>query len=159
MLALCANDNCLQIYEGCNSPNFSSWRLAHVLEEHDLLITGISWSPITNKIVTCSHDRNAFVWSYNAAEVRCRILFIGRLWYFYSHLRHTIEEDSRTCFNLRFAELRIRHSSHNRRVHADGFSMFVSGQNRCLSYYRSIDRLHSTVEGKLLILSPVDTSL
>lgn len=70
MLALCANDNRLQIYEGCNSPSFASWRLAHVLEEHDLVISGISWSPVTNKIVTCSHDRNAFVWSYDAAQVR-----------------------------------------------------------------------------------------
>lgn len=70
MLALCANDNRLQIYEGCNNPDFASWRLAHVLEEHDLVISGISWSPVTNKIVTCSHDRNAFVWSYDAAQVR-----------------------------------------------------------------------------------------
>lgn len=68
MLALCSNDNRLQIYEGCNSPDFSSWRLAHVLEEHDLVISGISWSPVTNKIVTCSHDRNAFVWSYDADQ-------------------------------------------------------------------------------------------
>eukprot|EP00752_Nemacystus_decipiens_P010415 g9282.t1 len=68
MLALCANDNRLQIYEGCNNPSFSSWRLAHVLEEHDLVISGISWSPVTNKIVTCSHDRNAFVWSYDASQ-------------------------------------------------------------------------------------------
>lgn len=70
MVAICANDNRLQIYEGCNSPSFASWRLAHVLEEHDLIISGISWSPVTNKIVTCSHDRNAFVWSYDAAQVR-----------------------------------------------------------------------------------------
>lgn len=69
MLALCANDNRLQIYEGCNNPDFASWRLAHVLEEHDLVISGISWSPVTNKIVTCSHDRNAFVWSYDAVQV------------------------------------------------------------------------------------------
>lgn len=69
MVAICANDNRLQIYEGCNSPSFASWRLAHVLEEHDLIISGISWSPVTNKIVTCSHDRNAFVWSYDAAQV------------------------------------------------------------------------------------------
>lgn len=68
MVAVCANDNRLQIYEGCNSPTFASWRLAHVLEEHDLIISGISWSPVTNKIVTCSHDRNAFVWSYDAAQ-------------------------------------------------------------------------------------------
>ena len=71
VLALCSNDNRLQIYEGCNSPSFSSWRLAHVLEEHDLIISGISWSPVTNKIVTCSHDRNAFVWSYDADKVWC----------------------------------------------------------------------------------------
>lgn len=69
VLALCANDNRLQIYEGCNNPSFASWRLAHVLEEHDLVISGISWSPVTNKIVTCSHDRNAFVWSYDASQV------------------------------------------------------------------------------------------
>ncbi|CAM9830496.1 unnamed protein product, partial [Discosporangium mesarthrocarpum] len=68
MLALCPNDNKLYIYEGCNSPSFSSWRLAHVLEEHDLVISGISWSTVTNKIVTCSHDRNAFVWTYSAGE-------------------------------------------------------------------------------------------
>ncbi len=34
--------------------------------QHDLLVSGIDWSPVTNLIVTCSHDRNAFVWAYNA---------------------------------------------------------------------------------------------
>ena len=28
-------------------------------------VSGIDWSPVTNKIVTCSHDRNAFVWTYD----------------------------------------------------------------------------------------------
>lgn len=128
MLALCANDNRLQIYEGCNSPNFSSWRLAHVLEEHDLLITGISWSPITNKIVTCSHDRNAFVWSYNAAEVRRRILYIGRLWHFFP--------TSNTPFSIRFPKLGKRRRSANREAHKDEFSMYVS-QSQILSIYLS----------------------
>ncbi|CAM9818336.1 unnamed protein product [Choristocarpus tenellus] len=68
MLAICPNDNKLYIYEGCNNPNFSSWQLMHVLEEHDLVISGISWSPVTNKIVTCSHDRNAFVWTFDASS-------------------------------------------------------------------------------------------
>ena len=30
-----------------------------------MLVSGIDWSPVSNKIVTCSHDRNAFVWTYN----------------------------------------------------------------------------------------------
>lgn len=30
-----------------------------------MLVSGIDWHPVTNKIVTCSHDRNAFVWTYN----------------------------------------------------------------------------------------------
>lgn len=72
VLALCANDNKLLIFEGCRSPDFSSWRLAHVLEEHDLIISGISWSPVTNKIVTCSHDRNAFVWTYDSTKASAK---------------------------------------------------------------------------------------
>jgi actin related protein 2/3 complex subunit 1A/1B len=31
--------------------------------QHDKLITAISWAPKTNRIVTCSQDRNAYVWT------------------------------------------------------------------------------------------------
>jgi actin related protein 2/3 complex, subunit 1A/1B len=31
-----------------------------------MLISGISWSAANGKIVTCSHDRNAFVWKHDA---------------------------------------------------------------------------------------------
>lgn len=31
-------------------------------------MTGIDWSAANNKIVSCSHDRNAFVWEYSADE-------------------------------------------------------------------------------------------
>jgi len=34
------------------------------LQEHDQLVTGIDWSPKTNRIVTCSQDRNAYVWTF-----------------------------------------------------------------------------------------------
>ena len=34
--------------------------------QHDMLVSGIDWHPVTNKIVTCSHDRNAFVWTLDA---------------------------------------------------------------------------------------------
>ena len=29
-------------------------------------MSAIDWSPVSNKIVSCSHDRNAFVWTYDA---------------------------------------------------------------------------------------------
>lgn len=51
---------------GTRNPDTSTWTLAHVLTEHDLLISAVDWSPVHNKIVTCSHDRNAFVWTYKA---------------------------------------------------------------------------------------------
>lgn len=34
--------------------------------QHDFLVSGIDWHPVTDKIVTCSHDRNAFVWALDA---------------------------------------------------------------------------------------------
>lgn len=33
-----------------------------ILDQHDLRVTGIDWAPKTNRIVTCSADRNAYVW-------------------------------------------------------------------------------------------------
>lgn len=32
------------------------------LLQHDKVITSIDWAPNTNRIVTCSQDRNAYVW-------------------------------------------------------------------------------------------------
>lgn len=39
------------------------WVLDEVLVKHDLAVTGIDWAPRTNRIVTCSADRNAYVWT------------------------------------------------------------------------------------------------
>jgi actin related protein 2/3 complex subunit 1A/1B len=33
------------------------------LKEHDAVVTGLDWAPKTNRIVSCSHDRNAYVWT------------------------------------------------------------------------------------------------
>ncbi|THH27421.1 hypothetical protein EUX98_g6758 [Antrodiella citrinella] len=38
------------------------WQPTEVLSEHDKLITSIDWAPNTNRIVTSSQDRNAYVW-------------------------------------------------------------------------------------------------
>lgn len=34
-----------------------------ILNQHDLKVMGIDWAPNTNRIVTCSVDRNAYVWT------------------------------------------------------------------------------------------------
>jgi actin related protein 2/3 complex subunit 1A/1B len=65
-LAICPNTNEVWIYTGCHSNNTGDWTKAHTLKAHDLVITAIDWSPVTNKIVTASQDRNAFVWSWDA---------------------------------------------------------------------------------------------
>ncbi|KAF8559729.1 WD40 repeat-like protein [Imleria badia] len=58
-VALSLNDNKAQIYvkEG------KEWVATETLSEHDKVITSIDWAPNSNRIVTASEDRNAYVWS------------------------------------------------------------------------------------------------
>ncbi len=37
------------------------------LAQHDFVISGVDWCAATNRIVTVSHDRNAFVWNFEPA--------------------------------------------------------------------------------------------
>ena len=67
-LAVCPNDNTMLIYGNTQEPDKSKWDLLHTLSEHDMLISAIDWSPVTGLIVTCSHDRNAFVWKLDEKE-------------------------------------------------------------------------------------------
>ena len=62
-MAVSPSNNEIHVFEKSES----SWRVIHVLREHDLLITGIDWAPNTNRIVSCSHDKNAFVWTFDDA--------------------------------------------------------------------------------------------
>lgn len=64
MVALCPNNNELHIYK----KNGNNYEPQFVLAEHDQVITGIDWAPNTNRIVSCSQDRNAYVWQYQADE-------------------------------------------------------------------------------------------
>jgi len=61
-LAFSPNNHEIHIYS--NSGN--EWKLEHILSEHDEshVLTGIDWAPKSNKIVSCSQDRNAYVWQY-----------------------------------------------------------------------------------------------
>jgi len=67
MVAVCPNNNEIHIYGECRLNDGSGWQKLHVLREHDLLVSAIDWSHVNNKIVSCSHDRNAFVWTYDAS--------------------------------------------------------------------------------------------
>ncbi|KAJ1564756.1 Polycomb protein sop-2, partial [Nowakowskiella sp. JEL0078] len=43
----------------------SSWELEHTLAQHDKPVTSLDWAPNTNQIVSCSQDRNAYVWQWD----------------------------------------------------------------------------------------------
>lgn len=48
---------------GTGAISAGSWHVISTLKAHDLRVTGIDWAPNTNRIVTCSADRNAYVWT------------------------------------------------------------------------------------------------
>merc|ERR1711962_946855 len=57
-LALTRNSKEVKLY----SSNGKGFEEDGKLDQHDLRVTGIDWAPKTNRIVTCSSDRNAYVW-------------------------------------------------------------------------------------------------
>eukprot|EP00002_Diphylleia_rotans_P021363 TRINITY_DN415_c0_g1_i2.p1 TRINITY_DN415_c0_g1~~TRINITY_DN415_c0_g1_i2.p1 ORF type:complete len:317 (-),score=62.43 TRINITY_DN415_c0_g1_i2:519-1469(-) len=59
-VALCPNSNELQIYARKADGSFD---LLHVLTAHDQVITSVDWAGAQNRIVSCSQDRNAYVWT------------------------------------------------------------------------------------------------
>lgn len=44
-----------------SSSDPQKWARTHILAEHDSFVSGIDWSS-NNQIVSCGHDRNAYVW-------------------------------------------------------------------------------------------------
>ncbi|KAJ3169893.1 Polycomb protein sop-2 [Geranomyces variabilis] len=64
-LAVSPNSNDVEIYQkGRNG----QWELLHTLAKHDRMVTGIDWAPNTNRLVTCSQDRNAYVWDWDGKK-------------------------------------------------------------------------------------------
>ncbi|OQR80031.1 actin-related protein 2/3 complex subunit 1A-like [Tropilaelaps mercedesae] len=62
-VAVSLNNTDVEIYE--KEP--VGWKSApsHSLTKHDFRVTSIDWAPISNRIVTCSADRSAYVWNYD----------------------------------------------------------------------------------------------
>ncbi|EGT36180.1 CBN-ARX-3 protein [Caenorhabditis brenneri] len=60
-IAVSASSNEIHIFEWRNG----DWQSIHTLSEHDLPVTGLDWGTRTNRIVSCSQDKNAFVWTFD----------------------------------------------------------------------------------------------
>ena len=75
-LAICPNSNEIWIYSNCHALDPSQWRKEAVLTEHDMLVCGLDWSPVHDQLVSCSHDRGAFVWKYEAAYRQWKPLLV-----------------------------------------------------------------------------------
>jgi len=58
-LALSHNSHEVHVY----TRSADKWSPVDVLTQHDLRVTSIDWAPNSNRIVTCSADRNAYVWT------------------------------------------------------------------------------------------------
>ncbi|OHT03151.1 hypothetical protein TRFO_06816 [Tritrichomonas foetus] len=63
-LAFCPNTNDLLIYE----VKGKTTKLLYTLSEHTQVISSCDWNFTTGQIVTCSHDRNAYVWELDEAN-------------------------------------------------------------------------------------------
>ncbi|XP_024402979.1 actin-related protein 2/3 complex subunit 1A [Physcomitrium patens] len=75
MVALCPNNNEVHIYKASMDSN-SVWERVYVLEKHEQLVSGIDWAPKSNKIVTCSHDRNSYVWSLEGDQWQATLVIL-----------------------------------------------------------------------------------
>ncbi|KAJ3320906.1 hypothetical protein HDU93_003455, partial [Gonapodya sp. JEL0774] len=62
-VAIVPNSNEVHIY----AKSSDGWVLEDTLKEHLQLVTSLAWAPNTNRLVTCSQDRNAYVWNFNTS--------------------------------------------------------------------------------------------
>ena len=64
-VALSKKDNIIYIYSVPNLMKTDTWKLEDKLETHCQYVSGIDWNAHTNEILTCSHDKTSFVWTYS----------------------------------------------------------------------------------------------
>jgi len=89
-LAISPNDNEIHIY----AKNGNNYVLEHKLVEHDQLVTAIDWAPKSDRIVSCSQDRNAYVWTFQPKENKWKpTLVILRINRAATHVKWSPEEN------------------------------------------------------------------
>jgi len=67
LLALCPGTPEIYIYEvGADGKIPDAEKPRWILTEHTQIVTGLDWNPVETplRLVSCSQDRNAFVWTY-----------------------------------------------------------------------------------------------
>ena len=68
MVAICPNNNEIRIFRRESDGTFNREEPLTILDEHDQIITGLDWDHKNNRIVSCSQDRNAYVWEATASD-------------------------------------------------------------------------------------------
>ena len=63
MVALCPNTPDILIYR----VDGKKFELLYTLKEHTQLVTSVDWNHKTGQIISCSQDRNAYVWTFDEA--------------------------------------------------------------------------------------------
>jgi actin related protein 2/3 complex subunit 1A/1B len=63
-VAIATNTTLVEIY----TVTPSGWTKSHTLSEHDQLVAAVDWHGETNRILSASHDRNAYVWEFNGTR-------------------------------------------------------------------------------------------
>ncbi|CAG9317798.1 unnamed protein product [Blepharisma stoltei] len=59
-IVVATNSSVLEIYQ----VRGEEWDKLYELKEHNQLVSAVDWHPITNRIISCSHDRNVVVWEF-----------------------------------------------------------------------------------------------
>lgn len=67
-VAVCPNNNVIEIYATKGSPDAKKWEKTFTLTEHSGLVSDLDWDGDSNRILSCGHDRNAYVWNLTAGE-------------------------------------------------------------------------------------------
>ena len=70
LLALCPGTSDIYVYEIGNDNKLQE-QPKWILQEHTQLVTGLDWNPKQDqglRLVSCSQDRNAFVWTYDESR-------------------------------------------------------------------------------------------
>ena len=68
LCALCPNNNSIEIYKTNGATDAKKWTKVDTLNEHSGLVSDLDWNPDTNQILSCGHDRNAYVWNLIGTE-------------------------------------------------------------------------------------------
>merc|ERR1712109_396635 len=76
-VAISHNDQLVTLYKESGKPR--KWDAISTLQKHTHRGNGIDWAPKTNRIVTCSADRNAFVWNLQDDGTWTQVLVLLRI--------------------------------------------------------------------------------